>query len=131
MKDLTSKDSSPRSGLKAGLVIALTSICLSSCNAGQASGRLVPLNQTRVISPEPIPEDQLEIPPCEEVDEIKWGDARSASDHYRRCSDLRGERLRSLISTVLGRWKWIDAEAVRVEEDNVRIREEAERLFED
>lgn len=131
MKELTLKKNSRKPVRTLALVIALTSICLSGCNGGLASGRLVRINKTKVIVPEEIPADQLEVPPCEEVDEIKWGDARNASDHYRRCSDLRGERLKSLISTIKGRWKWILEESEKVEEDNAAIEKEADKLFKD
>lgn len=106
----------------------LSLTCLSACN-GALFGRTEPFPVTVekqvVIIPEDVPEDLMAVPPCPEVDEITWGDARSASDHYRRCKDLRGQRIEDLGHTVRGRWDWLREQAKGVEKDNAEIIERA------
>jgi len=79
-----------------------------------------------VIIPEEIPADLLSVPSCPEKDEINWSDARAASDHYRRCKDLRGQRIHDLAVTVRGRWEWLREQAHAVESDNKIIEETIE-----
>ena len=85
---------------------------------------------SRVIIPEPIPEAMLAVPPCPEIDEITWGDARQASDLYRRCKDLRGQRIKDLAATVKGRWQWLERQAEQARQDNEAIRKRVEKLNE-
>lgn len=85
---------------------------------------IVELEQKTVILPERIPDALLTVPECPEFDEITWGDARSASDHYRRCKDLRGQRIDDLRAVVVSRWEWLHNQAELIEEDNERLRRE-------
>lgn len=71
--------------------------------------------------PEEIPEDLFEPADCPEKDEIKWSDAREASEHYRDCKDLANERIRTLKITVDGRWNWLKEQAKGVQEDNKKV----------
>jgi len=132
MRELSLKPISTKLAKPAALVIALISICLSACNGNElASGRLVRIDKTKVIVPEVIPEDQLTIPPCDERELITWGDARDAADYYEDCSDLRGQQMKNLVSTLRGRWRWMQEQKKAAEEENAFIEAEAAKLFKD
>ena len=110
------------------LSTALISLCLTGCNAGwglNESPTVITVEKREVIIPEPIPEDLLAVPDCPEVDEITWGDARRASDQYRRCKDLRGQRIEDIGVTVRGRWDWLREQAVLVREDDQTVKDAA------
>ena len=83
------------------------------------------MEKPKVIIPEPIPDDLLTVPACPEVDEITWGDGRAASDHYRRCKDLRGQRIHDLATTVRGRWDWLRGQKQEIEQDDAEAIDEA------
>ena len=70
----------------------------------------------------------LQVPPCADVDETTWGDAKNASDIYRRCSDLRGQRIHDLAVTITGRWEWMEKQAEKARADNESIRKQVEKL---
>ena len=106
-------------------LIVLLSVCLASCNGGLGI-KTIRTDRHRVIIPESIPEDLLTVPECPEIDEITWGDARRASDQYRRCKDLRGQRIEDIATTVRGRWQWLRDQALAVEADNKEIEERLE-----
>lgn len=89
------------------------------------SPTVIEIEKREVIIPEDVPEDLLAVPDCPEVDEISWGDARRASDQYRRCKDLRGQRIEDIAITVRGRWKWLREQADGVRQDNIRVRDAA------
>lgn len=102
------------------------SLCLSGCNAGwgiKKAPAVVEIEKRVVIIPEPVPDDLLSVPDCPESDEITWGDARRASDAYRRCKDLRGQRIEDIGVTVRGRWDWMRSQADAVRMDNQVVRD--------
>ena len=67
----------------------------------------------------------LLVPDCPEIDEIKWGDARKASEHYRNCKDLRGQRIEDLAVTIRGRWQWMREQYKKTQSDNQTIKDAA------
>ncbi len=67
----------------------------------------------------------MTVPDCLEMDEIQWSDARKASEHYRTCKDLRGQRIQDLSSTVRGRWKWLKDQQVAISVDDKVIEDAA------
>lgn len=98
------------------------SVCLAGCN-GAAAITPVQIDRHKVVIPEPIPEDILAVPSCPEIDEVTWGDARRASDQYRRCKDLYAQRIRDIATTVRGRWDWLAEQAAAIEADNQEIKD--------
>jgi hypothetical protein len=58
---------------------------------------------------------------CPEVDEITWGDARAASEHYRGCRSLCIQRIGDLKTTINGRWNWMREQKTEVDADNQSI----------
>lgn len=96
--------------------------CLPACNAGlNLKPTVIEVETKTVIIPERIPEDLFEPADCPEKDEIKWSDAREASEHYRDCKDLANERIRALKITTDGRWKWLEDQAKGIKEDNEKV----------
>ena len=69
------------------LIAVLTSLCLSACNGIEKRPSVVTLERQIVVMPDPADEDLMVLEYCSEVVEITWGDAKNASDHYRRCKD--------------------------------------------
>lgn len=105
-------------------------LCLTACNGAWGLNKkatIVDIERYIVIIPEPIPEDLLSVPVCREIDEITWGDARDASDEYRRCKDLRGQRIKDIAVTVRGRWEWLRNQQPLVDDDSDKIRAAADK----
>ena len=87
---------------------------------------MVPYETKTVIIPEEIPEDLFTPPDCPEIDEITWADARGASEHYRTCKDLRGQRIKDIGITARGRWDWMREQAEGIKEDNQKLKASTE-----
>lgn len=82
--------------------------------------------EKEVIIPEIIPSDLLQPPDCPERDEIKWGDARAASEHYRKCKDLSAQRIRDIKTTVDGRWDWLRNKKKELKQDAIDLKNKIE-----
>ena len=64
----------------------------------------------------------MEAVDCAEVDEIKWSDARRASEHYRECKNLAAQKMNSLRTTILGRWQWLRDQAALIAEEEEELK---------